>query len=352
MQTHFVYTAFPQRIVFGVGSLAKVTEELEGFGASRAMILCTPEQRELAEMVAGSIGTRAVGIYDKAVMHVPMGIVADACEQATSMGADSVVAIGGGSTTGLGKAIALTSILPILAIPTTYAGSEVTPIYGITYSGEKRTGRNPRVLPRTVIYDPLLSVSLSPKSSAASGMNAIAHCVEAIYAKDGNPITAMVAEEAIRALAGSLPEIVKDPHCISARCAALYGAWLAGTALASVSMGLHHKLCHVLGATFDLPHAETHSIILPYVARYNSDAAPEAMGRIARAIGSTDAPRGLFDLATSLGLQTKLSDIGMPRDGLARAARMASDTPYPNPEAVKRDRVLALLNSAYDGAIP
>lgn len=352
MQTHFVYTAFPQRIVFGVGALAKVTEELEGLGVSRAMILCTTEQRELAEMVAGSIGAKAVGIYDKAVMHVPMGIVADACEQANALGADSVITVGGGSTTGLGKAIALTSVLPVLAIPTTYAGSEVTSIYGITYSGEKTTGRNSRVLPRTVIYDPLLSVSLSPKSSAASGMNAIAHCVEAIYAKDANPITTMIAEEAIRALAASLPEIVKDPHKLSARCSALYGAWLAGTALAAVSMGLHHKLCHVLGATFDLPHAETHTIILPYVARYNSNAAPEAMSRIARAIGATDAPQGLFDLVASLGLRTRLSQIGMPREGLVRAARMASEAPYPNPEPVERDRVLALLRSAFDGLPP
>ncbi|HVC10230.1 MAG TPA: maleylacetate reductase, partial [Burkholderiales bacterium] len=265
----FVYVGLPARVVFGPGSLAQLPAELDRLGAKRALVLSTPQQADSVKAVAASLGGRVAGVYDRAAMHVPLEIAEDARRMAQSLGADCCVTVGGGSTTGLGKAIALTSSLPILAVPTTYAGSEMTPIYGLTEGGMKKTGRDVRVLPRTVLYDPALTLTLPPALSAASGMNAIAHCVEALYAHDGNPVISLMAEEGIRALGAALPAVVKAPADLEARGDALYGAWLAGISLGSAGMALHHKLCHVLGGSFNLPHAETHSIVLPHAARYN-----------------------------------------------------------------------------------
>jgi alcohol dehydrogenase class IV len=183
-------------------------------------------------------------------------------------------------------------------------------------------------------------------------MNAIAHCVEALYAPDGNPLTALLAEEGIRALAASLPVVVREPEHAEARAQALYGAWLAGTALASVSMALHHKLCHTLGGTFDLPHAEVHTIILPHATAYNRAAAPAAMARIARALEATDAATGLFDLAAALGTRQSLAKIGLRAEDLDRAADLALESPYPNPAPLTRDGLRDLLEDAFHGRRP
>jgi len=348
----FVYTAYAARVVFGEGAIAQLPAELERLGARRALVLSTPEQAAGVRAVAARLGARAAGVYDKAAMHVPLEIAEDARRVARERGADCCVTVGGGSTTGLGKAIALVSGLPIVAVPTTYAGSEMTPIYGLTEGGMKRTGRDARVLPKTVVYDPALTLTLPPELSAASGMNAIAHCVEALYAHDGNPIVSLMAEEGIRALAAALPVIVGKPSDMQARGEALYGAWLAGVSLGTAGMALHHKLCHTLGGSFNLPHAETHAIVLPHAARYNRDAAPEAMARIARALGAPDAPRGLYDLEAKLGLKMRLSEIGMRQADLERAARIATENPYPNPRPVEYRGVLALLRGAYEGRRP
>src|SRR5512146_620021 len=307
----FVYNGLPGRVVFGAGVLAQLPEELERLGAKRALLLSTPGRAEDARRLAASLGARAAGVYDKAVMHVPLPVAEDARRVARELGADCCVALGGGSTVGLAKAIALTSSLPVLAVPTTYSGSEMTTVYGLTEGGLKRTARDARVLPKTVIYDPTLTLGLPAHTSAASGMNAIAHCVEALYARDANPITSLMAEEGIRALAAALPRIMKNQNDLDARSDALYGAWLAGVALGSTGVALHHKLCHTLGGSFNLPHAETHAIVLPHAARYNRDAAPEAMARVARALGADDAPRGLYDLELKLSLKMRLSDIGL-----------------------------------------
>jgi len=348
----FVYTAYAARVVFGEGAIAQLPAEVRRLGATRALVLSTPEQAASVRQVAASLGSIAAGVYDKAAMHVPLEIAEDARRVARELGADCCVTVGGGSTTGLGKAIALTSSLPILAVPTTYAGSEMTPIYGLTEGGMKKTGRDARVLPKTVIYDPALTVTLPAQLSAASGMNAIAHCVEALYAHDGNPIISLMAEEGIRALAAALPVVVKNPMNLDARGDALYGAWLAGVSLGSAGMALHHKLCHTLGGSFNLPHAETHAIVLPHAARYNRDAAPEAMARVARALGARDAPTGLYDLETRLGIKLKLSEIGLRESDLERAARIATENPYPNPRPVDYAGVLALLRDAYEGRRP
>jgi alcohol dehydrogenase class IV len=350
----FIYTALPSRVVFGAGALQHLAREIDLLGACRALVLSTPEQAAQAGRVAEMLGERAAGIFAKAVMHVPIGSAREARDEARRLGADCAVAIGGGSTTGLGKAVALDSGLPILAIPTTYAGSEMTPIYGITEGGLKKTGRDPRVLPRTVIYDPELTLSLPLGMTVTSGVNAIAHAAEGLYAHDGNPITALMAEDGIRATAAALPRLFADPRDVAARSDALYGAWLCGTVLGAVAMGLHHKLCHTLGGSFNLPHAEVHTVVLPHALAYNAAQAPEAMARIARALGSGtgSAARGVFDLAQRHGAPVALKDIGMPADGLDRAADLAVQTPYPNPRPLERAAIRELLQRAFDGTRP
>jgi maleylacetate reductase len=348
----FVYASHPGRVVFGAGSLAHLGREIELLGARRALVLSTPEQRASAEDIARRLGERCAGVFDRAVMHVPIETAREARAEAARLGADCAVAIGGGSTTGLGKAIALESALPILAIPTTYAGSEMTTIYGITEDGLKKTGRDARVLPRTVLYDPELTLGLPTGLSATSGMNAIAHAVEALYAVDANPVISLIAEEGIRALATGLPRVLEAPTDIDARSNALYGAWLCGIALNGCAMALHHKLCHTLGGSFNLPHAETHTVVLPHATAYNAKAAPEAMARIARALGADDAARGLFDLERRLGTPMSLAAIGMPADGLDRAADIAVSAPYPNPRPLERAAIRALLEDAFHGRPP
>jgi maleylacetate reductase len=350
--TSFTYDILPSRVVFGVGSLDKLAEEIERLGAHRALVLSTPVQRKEGQQVVDRLGSRAAGLFDKAVMHVPIEIAQQAREQAKTLGADCCVAVGGGSTTGLAKAIALVSTLPILAIPTTYAGSEMTPIWGITEGGLKKTGRDPRVLPKTVLYDPTLTVTMPAMLSATSGMNSIAHCVEALYSKDANPIISMIAEEGIRALAVGLPEVVKEPANLEARSNALYGAWLGGISLGAVGMALHHKLCHTLGGSFNLPHAETHTVVLPHATAYTAPSTPEAMSRIARALGAKSAPQGLYDLAASLGAPTTLAALGLKAADLDKAADIAVQNPYYNPRPITREGIRALLQDAFEGRRP
>jgi alcohol dehydrogenase class IV len=277
MMKAFVYNAYAARVVFGAGSLQHLEREIDALGFARALVLSTPEQRDSAERVAALLGPRAAGVFDRAVMHVPIETARQAREEARRLGADCAVAIGGGSTTGLGKAIALDSGLPIIAIPTTYAGSEMTPVYGITEGGIKKTGKDAKVVPRAVIYDPELTLSLPAAMSLTSGINAIAHSAEGLYATDRNPVIDFMATDGIAALGRALPEICRNPADLAARTDALYGAWLCGIVMGSVGMALHHKLCHTLGGTFNLPHAECHTVVLPHALAYNAPAAPQAM---------------------------------------------------------------------------
>jgi Alcohol dehydrogenase, class IV len=348
----FVYQNLPMRVVFGDGAISRLPEEVQRLGARSALVLCTEHQRASAERVTTLLGERAAGIYDRAQMHVPIETAQEAREMARRLGADVCVAIGGGSTIGLGKAIALTSELPIVAIPTTFAGSEMTPIYGITENRLKKTGRDARVLPQSVIYDPALTSTLPPQIAATSGINAIAHAVEALYSPDANPITTLMAEESIRTLSQSLPRLVQHRDDTEAASTALYGAWLAGACLGAVGMALHHKLCHTLGGTFNLPHAEMHTVVLPHSIAYNRAAAPEAMERISRALGGADPAQGIYDLAANLGTPLSLREIGMPEDGLETAAQLATENPYYNPQPIDRASILELLTHAYQGKRP
>ena len=346
---NFTYVSLPTRVVFGTGSIRSLAAEVERLGAKRVLLISTPGRAEMVRNLAK--GLALAGVFDRAVMHTPLAVVEAAREEASQVNADCCVAVGGGSTIGFGKAIALSSSLPVVAVPTTYSGSEMTTIWGVSEGGAKKTGRDPKVLPRAVLYDPELTLGLPAAVSAASGMNAIAHCAEALYAHDGNAIISLMAEEGIRALASALPRIVAHPSDIEGRTAALYGSWLAGMTISTTSVALHHKLCHVLGG-FGLPHAETHSIVLPHAMRYNQDAAPEAMARIRKSLGGQEAAKGLYELERQLGLPMRLADIGMKEADLERAARLAVEAPYPNPRKVEYAPVLALLRDAYEGRRP
>jgi alcohol dehydrogenase class IV len=349
----FVYEALPTRVVFGSGTVTQLRAEAERLGMHRVLVLSTPGRGVAqAREIAALLGDLSVGVHAGAVMHTPVDATETALRVVRELVADAVVAVGGGSTTGLGKAIALRTDLPQIVLPTTYAGSEMTPILGETKDGVKTTQRTPKVLPEVVIYDVDLTLGLPPAIATTSGMNALAHAVEALYAGDRNPIISLMAEEGIRSLARALPKIVNDPQDRTARADALYGAWLCGTCLGSVGMALHHKLCHVLGGTFDLPHAETHTIVLPHAVAYNAPSAPDAMERIARALGAADAAQGLYELAGRLGAKRALRDIGMPADGIERAVQYAMAAPYWNPRPLEEGRLRDLLMRSWNGDPP
>ncbi len=346
----FTYTGLPMRVIFGDGTLDRLGEETERLGVSRVLVLSTPGQRAMAENVVRRLGSSAAGIFSEAAMHTPVDVTEQALTEVARLRVDGIVAAGGGSTIGLGKAIALNTDLPQLVVPTTYSGSEMTAILGQTENGRKVTLRDEKVLPETVLYDVSLTLGLPAKLSAVSGLNAIAHAVEALYAQDRNPITDLMAQEGIAALSRALPSIVENPGDPGARSDALYGAWLCGACLGSVGMALHHKLCHTLGGMFALPHAETHAVILPHAMRYNSRAAPEAAARVARALGTADAASGLKALGRRLGAPGSLKEIGMPADGIERATVQAMTNPYWNPEPVTETGLRDLLERAYRGA--
>ncbi len=348
----FVYTALPVRLVFGSGTIRQVGAELEGLGCRRALVLSTPEQAADAERLAQQLGTAAAGVFAGAAMHTPAGVTLRALDLLMSVEADCLVALGGGSAIGLGKALALRTGLPQIAIPTTYAGSEATPVLGQTADGVKTTQRTLDVLPEVIVYDVALTLSLPPALSATSGLNAIAHAVEALYARDANPVISLLAEQGIAALARALPRIAANPADADARSDALYGAWACGTCLGAVGMSLHHKLCHTLGGSFDLPHAPTHAVLLPHAVAYNAAHAPAAMQRVARALGCADAAQGLYALARALGVPAGLRELGMPEDGLARAAALAVAAPYWNPRPIEADSLGRLLHNAFYGRPP
>ena len=348
----FVYSALPMRVRFGAGTLAELPGEIEALGLRRVLVLATPQQVDEAETLAGRIGPRAAGVFGGARMHTPVEVTAEAMRQVEAERIDGLVAVGGGSTTGLSKAIALRTDLPQIVVPTTYAGSEMTPILGQTENGVKTTVRSSKVLPEVVIYDVDLTLTLPARLSAVSGLNAIAHAVEALYAQDRNPVVSLMAAEGIRALARALPVLVATPEDRAARSDALYGAWLCGTCLGAVGMALHHKLCHALGGAFDLPHAETHAAVLPHAMAYNAPAVPEAAQAVAAALGADEAAPGLYDLARRLGVPMALRDLGMPEAGIDIAADAALSNPYWNPRPLDRAAVRDLLARAHAGLPP
>jgi maleylacetate reductase len=348
----FEYTGSPARIIFGEGSLARAGEAVESLGCRHALVLSTPAQAGDVRALAEQLGDLCAGTFTGAAMHTPVDVTETAMGVVQETGADCTVAFGGGSTTGLGKAIALRTDLPQVVIPTTYAGSEVTPVIGQTEDRVKTTLKDARVLPEVVIYDPVLTIGLPPAMSATSGLNAMAHAAEALYAEDRNPISSLMAAEGLRTLIRALPAIMTTPSDVGARADALYGAWLCGTVLGTVGMALHHKLCHTLGGTFDLPHAETHAIVLPHAIAFNAVAVPDLLAPLAAALGVEKPGLGLFEFARSIGAPTALSEIGMPEDGIDRAADLATEKPYWNPREIERPLIRRLIEKAYHGSPP
>ena len=282
----FTHDVPASRVVFGVGALAQVPSEVERWGVRRVVLVASASASQAVQRLAQSLGDLVVARIEDARAHVPVALAESASADAHQSGADAIVAVGGGSSIGLAKAIARRLGLPILAVPTTYAGSEMTAIWGETADRRKQTGRDPGVLPRTVVYDPELTLSLPADVSAASGMNALAHLVEGLYAPGMSPVQALQAVEGVRALASALPAVVASPDDLAAREEALYGAWLAGWTLGTTGMGVHHKACHVLGGSYGLPHAGVHSALLAYSAQFNAGAAPEAMASVVRGLRS------------------------------------------------------------------
>jgi maleylacetate reductase len=350
--TSFRYQGSPARVVFGHGTLAQLGEETDRLGLKRLVVVSTDERRGHAERVLDALGRRHAVLFDGAAMHTPVDVTERALRVALQSQADGIIAIGGGSAIGLSKALALRTDLPQIVVPTTYAGSEATPILGETRDAQKVTQRTEKVLPEVILYDVELTLGLPVSISVASGLNAVAHAAEALYAPDGSPLIDTLAEEGCVALLGALPRLHGAPADLSARSDALYGAWLCGTCLGAVAMGLHHKLCHVLGGTFGLPHAETHAVILPHALAYNLPASPKARWRLSRAVGEDDAPRALAQLAARLGAPVALRDIGMPEAGLEPAADLAAQNAYANPRPVDRDGLLSLLKRAWAGEPP
>jgi alcohol dehydrogenase class IV len=345
----FRHQSFSQVVLFGDGRRAELPALVAQLGFERCLVLSTPEQRGDADALAEMLGVAAVGVLADATMHTPVEVSDAAAAHARELDAACTIGIGGGSTIGLGKAIALRTGLPQIAVPTTYAGSECTPIIGETAEGQKKTQRNPLVVPAAIVYDPELTLTLPARSSGVSGMNALAHAVEALYSPERSPLLAAFAAEGIRALSRALPRVVDAPSDLDARGDALYGAWLCGTCLATSAMALHHKICHVLGGLFNLPHAETHALVLPYVVAFNKSAAADAVERLAAAIGTDDPIAGMFDLAGAVGAPRSLAELGMPGDGVDPAVDLILADRYWNPRLLTRPEVERLVRTMYEG---
>jgi alcohol dehydrogenase class IV len=348
----FAYDAVPGRVVFGVGSRRSLPAEVDALGARRVLVIAAPDEDRLADEVAELLGGRVAGRFRDVVQHVPVAQADEARRAARDVGADAVLTIGGGSATGFGKAVALEVDVRQVAVPTTYAGSEMTTIWGLTEGTRKRTGTDPRVKPELVVYDPELTLTLPPRIAGPSGMNALAHCVEALFGPGANPIVSLMALEGIRALHRSLPQVCAAPGDLDARADALYGAYLAGVALASGGTALHHKTCHVLGGMFGLDHGDMNAVVLGHALAYNAPALPDVVADVAAALGTDDAPGALFDLAAALGAPTSLAAIGMPADDLDVAAEQVVAAAAGNVRPPERDAIRRMLDDAFHGRRP
>lgn len=348
----FTYTGLPARVIFGSGTTGQLPAEAERLGLTRALVLTTPPQAAQGEALTALLADKAAGLFAEATMHTPVDVTQAALRVYHDTGADSVVSIGGGSTIGLGKAIALQTDCPQIVLPTSYAGSEMTPIIGQTEAGRKTTQRTLKVLPETVIYDVDHTLSLPALMTVTSGMNAIAHAVEALYAQEANPVLSLMAEDGVAKMSAALAAVRGAPEDIGVRSDALYGAWLCAICLGSGGVALHHKLCHVLGGSFDLPHAETHTIVLPHALAYNAPAVPDAMSALGRATGSQSPAAALYDLAMAGGAPMALKDLGMPEDGIDRAIEITLENPYFNPRPLEVGALRTLLQNAWSGMRP
>jgi alcohol dehydrogenase class IV len=346
----FTHEWLRQRVRFATGEAASaVAEEVRRLGAARVMAVASDPAR--AEPVLAAVPVAVW--YADVVMHVPVVQAERARAVATEHGADALVCLGGGSATGLAKAVALTTGLPVVAVPTTYAGSEATDVWGLTDAGRKTTGVDRRVLPRAVVYDATLTLGLPVPTSVASGLNALAHCVDALWGPRVDPIDRVLALEGARTLRAGLPRVVEEPLDLPGREQTLYGAHLAAVAFASAGSGLHHKICHVLGGRFGLPHAETHAVVLPYVLALNAPAVPDLDRRLGEALGAGSGREAVWSLVEELGAPRSLRELGLGADDLATAVpAILEAAPADNPTPVTADSIESLLRAAWDGRRP
>ncbi|MCM2472428.1 maleylacetate reductase [Rhizobium sp. CG5] len=340
------------RVRFGVGIRHDLVAEIKRLDCRRALILTTPEQAHIAAEFASLCGDHAAGTFTGARMHTPVAISEEAVAYARDIAADCLVAIGGGSTTGLGKAIALRTDLPQIVVPTTYAGSEATAILGETEDGVKTTLTSPKIQPEVILYDAELVRTLPVAMTVTSALNAIAHAAEGLYAQNRTPLTSLMAVEGMRAFRDALPRVLVNPDDLRARAETLYGAWLCGTVLGQVGMALHHKLCHTLGGSFDLPHAETHAVVLPHAIAYNAAAARDELRPLAELFGDDQPGMALYRFAQSVNAPMALHGLGLKESDLDRAADLAAKNPYWNPRPVERDAIRQLLQAAWAGEPP
>jgi maleylacetate reductase len=348
----FEYDAIPGRVVFGNGSRRRLPDEVDALTSRRIVVVASRRDRDLVDELAEQLDDRVVGHFDDVAQHVPIRSASTATTMVQQLGADTVVTVGGGSAIGFGKAIALETDVRQVAIPTTYAGSEMTTIWGRTEDGHKQTGNDPRVKPAVVIYDPELTLSLPPVVAGPSGMNALAHCVEALYGPGANPVISAIALEGMRALHAALPRVCERPDDIDARTDALYGAYLAGVALATGGTALHHKTCHVLGGMFGLNHGDMNAVVLGHAVAYNAPAIPGQLARMADALGTDDVPGALHDLAYRIGAPTSLAAIGMPADGIVAAARKVVREASANIRPPEIEGISMMLGAAFAGDRP
>jgi maleylacetate reductase len=334
-ELRFVEELTAARVVFGAGTRDQVPAECERLGLRRVLLIGGGSAAGVLGELGAALGARCVGLFDDVAQHVP-GDRADACVAlAQEHRADSAVAVGGGSAIGFAKVLALRLGLPILAVPTTLAGSEMTPVHGLTSDGVKRTGSDPVVQPKVVVYDPELLMTLPAALLASSGMNALAHAVESLWLPTATPYSEAVASAAISMLAASLPEATAPDASLAARSRSLVGAHLGSLALGATGTGLHHRVCHVLGGTFGLPH---------------SSAAASALARSFPTSGST--PGAIFDLAQRIGAATSLSALGLAENDLRAVVDAVTASPPPNTRAVDHDELADALDAAWRGDRP
>lgn len=345
--TRFSFEPNPARIVFGAGRLDDIADEAERLGISRLLLICSPGRRAAADRAAAVLGRACAGISDAPATNMPAAAFDHAMSMARDGGADGVFSLGGGSPVGLGKAVAHGTGFPHISAPTTYSGSELMGDWRVEGPDGPRGGVDPGARPVTIIYDPELTLDLPPSVSGPSGMNAMAHAVESLYAPNTNPVSSAMGEAGIRALARSLPVVVREPDNLEARGEALRGAWLAGGFRAGSC--LEHRIAQSLRRLHGLTHAVSHAVVLPFVVAFNEAAAPEPMARIAASLGSDGAAAGLFRLNDALGIAPDLRSLGMKEADLDPAADIIAERPIPNPRTVTRDGIRAVLDDAYFG---
>jgi maleylacetate reductase len=363
----FHYVSYAQEIIFAPGSARQVGQAAERRGW-RNLMLCANRSMQsngTIDSIKSSLGERLVAVYDRVQPHVQDIQFHEVLATTREKSVDAVIGLGGGSSLGMAKAVGFESHLPIIAIPTTYAGSEMTSVYGITHTDEdpprKVTVSDPGVTPKLVLYDPELTLALPPALTASTGINALAHCMEALYSKTRTPISTAAAVHGVRHIIGALLNCYLDGKDLEARTQMLLGSHLAGFSLASASMGLHHGLCHVLGGTANVPHGIANAIILPHAIRFNADAtatqlipAAEAIGvpvnRVNPMVVVEALVQKIFYLIGKMTLPQRLRDAGVAESDLSRLAQIAfqNRTVQNNPNPITEPaQIETLLREAW-----